>query len=362
MNRVDEIESILQDGGYSLQKSKTVKKYKYSNEVLERFKAAGWSLTFLKSHFQNLNDELLYGWNLEHFVETYAKHLIKNTQTTSISESLIQTGLRKSVAKDAEEKCKSLLVSDTSYTFAQVLDVAIEYVLGKYTPLTNASAHFFLEPEKIFTWIQYESNRILNVPYSCKYEAVKYLQKRLPTLITESPNHKLFFHTTNWSSIKSLYRFINHDYGRPCLDFGYVPGFYLSETLDECVDWGVKQSAHWSSEVAILVFQIPNQLPETLELKHFSDASKEWGHIVQKSRECLHNDKHVYDIDNMFDFIYGPMLANVYRGEYKIRGPKAHTPLRMQLVSKSGKADAFLQKHLQGAIIFKKHNRNVQTD
>lgn len=343
---MDEVYFLL--GGSRLQ---TKESQHIAPRVLATFANAGWNTSFLKIHFANLQDPFLEGWTVSQFVEHYAKHLVHqialSEKTARISDILKQAGVHGQKAKAVERLCEPLLGS--SYTRFQILDCALEYLLGKYIPLT-ADASFFLEPQRVNEWIPYRGKRILNLPFQCSYTRIPTLQKRLNQLFPPYPHHTLFFHTTNWRGTGSLFESIHHTHGRKCLDFGYTPGFYMFETVDDCVEWGVKRGLLWSHEVALLVFRLPLPPPSDLELTVLERTA--WNVCVQASRDCRMSDKSLLHMDRHSDFVYGPMLANVDR--YAIEGPRTHSPKKMQLVSKSHKADAFLEQCLQGALVFRK--------
>jgi hypothetical protein len=335
-----EVEELMQ-GGTRTRSAQTHQ----AQQVLGAFQKVGWNRSFLSRYFAHLDDDMLEGWQTHVFVEEYAKYLVrKSLESRNLLEVFRNMGLHTRIAKHLERICSPLL--EDSYTFHQVLDVGIEWLLGKYRPLTPPNVPYFLEANQTSVWIPYETKRILNLPFTCQKTNVQQLQ----TIVQhEFSNQTLFFHVTNWASVASILKHVTHMKGRTCLDFGYAPGFYMSETLDLCVDWGEKRSGAWSNEVAIVVFSLP---PISSRFKHKSLQGAEWSQIVRASRDCEGDNESVFQMERTYDFVYGPMMANVRT--YREEGPKTHVPTKMQLVSKSHKGDSFLTKHIQGALVFRK--------
>lgn len=345
---IDEMmaQATQRGGGITTSKSTTRK-------VLGIFNKAGWNQSFLSTHFANLNDEMLGGWGSEkQLVEAYAKYhfrkIAEETNSENIAEILKAGGLNARVANHVDVVCAPLFGS--SYEFTHILDSAVEYLLGQYKPLTSKNIPYFIKPTRQNEWIPYKGKQVWSLPFTVQapfFTIQNYIRDNIPNTNT------MFYHTTNWRSLKPLFECVNHDFGRACLDFGYKSGFYMSQTLEDCVDWGKKRSLQWSNEVAILLFELPqiSELVPRFTLKNL--AGPEWNHIVRASRMCEKTDMRTRYLDNSYDFVYGPMMANVTT--YQTMGPLTHTPPKMQLTSKSLKADEFLTEHLLGALVFRKY-------
>jgi hypothetical protein len=250
-----EVEELMQ-GGVRSRTSQTGQtgQTQQTQHVLGVFQKVGWNRSFLTRHFANLEDDLLEGWQTNVFAEQYAKYLVRKMahESPSLSDVFRKMGLHARIANHLERICSPL--SGSSYTYIQVLDIGVEFLLGKYQPLTPPQIPYFLETNRTSVWIPYETKQIYNLPFSCH----KAILPQLYTIVEHAfPNQTLFFHVTNWSSLSSLFRHVTHTRGRNCLDFGYDPGFYMSETLDICVDWGEKRSGIWTNEVAIVIVSLP---------------------------------------------------------------------------------------------------------
>ena len=344
------INELLQRGGGKTTMTITPRKLR----LLQLFQTSGWNRSFLRSHFENFEDSMLEDWTNNRFIEKYtqflARKLAVETNSRSIFEILKSIGLHSRLAKQADVACQPLV--GFSYSFLQVLDCAIEYVLKKWKPMTSVNVPYFLEPTLQNEWIPYEGKQIWNLPFTC-YEPLTNIKNYM---LRYFPPQRYFYHTTTWAYLKYIFRRINHRRGRPCLDFGYSSGFYMSETLSDCVQWGTKNTIRWNNEIAIVIFQLPrlSEIYSQLKVKNLSGA--QWSHIVKASRDCESDDDLVFEIDSKFDFIYGPMLANT--DSYNTVGTLTHSPSKMQLTSKSDNADLFLTNHILGALVFRKPTKN----
>jgi hypothetical protein len=241
-------------------------------------------------------------------------------------------------------------LDNTKYTDKQLLDVALEYILGRYTPIAPPDASYFLQPEDINSWIAYRKKAIMNVSYSCRYTAINRFDTQIQSLFPKSSG-KVFFHTTNWGGALQIMGNIDRTQSRPCLDFGYTPSFYVSESVADAIDWGVKNSPNWQDEVAILTFHVPHNFQKDFEFKDLTEDAEEWKWLVSSFRNCKRTSD-VLEYDSAYDFIYGPMLANPKH--YNTEGPHLHRPPVMQLAAKNDIATRFLYKCMKGAFVFRK--------
>lgn len=342
-------ECLQRGGGRTISKSTTKTKEKALN-VVSLFHTSGWNQSFLRSHFSNLDDEMLEEWNENMFVEEYAKYRVRRiaqeTGSTNIAEIFKTAGLNSRLANHVYSVSVPLIGS--SYGFLHILDSAVEYVLGHFKPLMPTHIPYFVEPVRQNEWIPYKGKQIWNLPFTCK-EKLSNIQQYINH---HFPKQTFFYHTTNWASVQSIFNNVDHTYGRKCLDFGYNAGFYMSETIDISVEWGKKRSEHWKHEVAIILFQLPPISEFPSKIRPIILQRPVWDEIVKACRDCKRDDDTVKNLDRMSDFIYGPILKNVV--SYNKIGIQTHIPPIMQLTSKSYKADTFLSKHLVGALVFRK--------
>ena len=159
-----------------------------------------------------------------------------------------------------------------------------------------------------------------------------------------------FFHTTSWKGSLKIIDKVDRMNGRKCLDFGIYPGFYMSQTALDCLDWGVKKSRLLSNEVAIMIFSIPLVLPDHIAFKELRGL--EWTNITKLARRCAQTDE-LRSIRSI-DLLYGNMVSNSTAVENGSEIVSTHRPPKKQLVSKTDAADKFIHECLTGCIYFRK--------
>jgi hypothetical protein len=275
-------------------------------------------------------------------------------QRGTIYDSLRALGVRDEVARKVEYVLEPL--EDTCYTKSQLLDIAIEYLTGKYKPNTSLTTTHPIEPSNLNVWFPYtyqeKSLFVYNIPYRCHTkEAVQQFANAL-RIIPLDGQSDIRFHATSWGSAFRIMDAIDHGAGRACLDFGIRPGFYMSTTIDDCIEWCVNNSDRWSNETAIFVFQIPNPLPTDIRIKYIE--GEEWTAITKESRECKTLAPEIRPLRG-YDLLYGDMVRNTYNVRTGINTPKPHHPPKKQLVGKTDKADEFLHRSLVGCVFFQKY-------
>jgi len=317
----------------------------YAKTVLDSLAKKGWTKAYLNTALHNLDDHLLAGWPEELFQEYYMKETA--TLYSTLEESLLNMGITPTKVQEAVFVLKPL--RNTCYTEKQRLDVALEYLLGLYKPITPPDASYFIHPDMINTWMPYEKKEVMNVSYSCRYTALRRFEQELHN--TFPTGGKVFFHATNWRGALDIMEGIDTYKSRTCLDFGYKPSFYLSESAYDALDWGIKNSRKWQDEIAIVVFHVPHNYQKSFNFKDLTEDAEEWKWVVTSFRNCEHLSN-VKKYDKAYDFIYGPMLANPEY--YKTEGPHLHRPPVMQLAAKNDRATDYLYKCMKGAFIFRK--------
>ncbi len=108
--------------------------------IKAEFVRRGWRVAFIEDVLAKLDDHLLEGWDVKEFMEAYVKEAIQRPQEhqqsqqyPSISQSLLEFGVREEVAREVDEMMRPL--ENTCYTDSQMVDVALEYLVGRYDPL-----------------------------------------------------------------------------------------------------------------------------------------------------------------------------------------------------------------------------------
>lgn len=331
-----EIMEELQKGGHTTGRS-TRKNTQRKTQLFNMFIEKGWDPVFLRKQFRNLGDTMFKEWSPNMFIEHWAKQYIRYYGLRrTIQTTLLSLGLTRKKTNELVPMCRSLLGS--SYSRVQLIDIAIEYAVGKYDPIKWI--YFTREAKKHTSLLQIRSVCLIS------------LEPQLQTLLNDIPREKetteLYFHTTSWGSCLSILNGISHGIGRECLDFGLRPGFYLSQDIRVALDWGYKKSKFAYDQIGIIVFCLPKRFPDTLKRKHLT--GREWKDVTYISRKCKKQPLELEQLSG-YDFVYGDMVGNLEDIEFGIR-PEPHTPAKLQLVSKSAKGDVYLQEHIVKCIYF----------
>jgi hypothetical protein len=268
-----------------------------------------------------------------------------------VASSLIRIGLSNDIALQLEYVVQPL--NGNSYTDIQIIDTAIFYLLGYYKPLTPPDAKHIIHSEITDSWVNYSHElktiSIYNISKHCSVSNLSHFNSVIATTLRRD-DCTMYFHTTSWKGSLSITEGISRLVSRPCLDFGILPGFYLSTTSRDAIGWGQANSRIWSNEVAIMIFCIPNNvIPSHLKFKEL--IGDEWMQVTSHSRQC----KDTFDLKliKSIDILYGDMVQNA--SVVRDGGlPVAHTPPRKQLVSKSDAGDSFIYNCLVGCMYFQK--------
>lgn len=349
------IEYILENSkekhlGAGLSKSIKIQKVE-TKLLLNRLIELGWTSEYIQKTFKNMNDKLIQGWTENLLIEHIFKQIIQQTGfQNSLEESFMRIGLEEKIAILLADILNPLL--ESSYTYEQVLEVGIEYLLGVYNPITSPDTQFLIKPEIVNTWFKYKKYKemyIYNIQTSdiTLYSAVN----NALSVIQFNTNSQLYFHSTSWKGSTSIMKRISRHIGRYCLDFGIYPGFYLSETSNESIDWAIKNMKRWHNEAAIIIFAIPKIFPKSIKYKKLEDT--EWSQVVKESRECKQTNSEI-DLIYKYDLLHGDMLYNVNQVKIGADLPKTHNPPKKQLVGRTDKAEKFLYKCLVGCIYIQK--------
>jgi hypothetical protein len=105
-----------------------------STEIKERFVQCGWQRSFIEAKLAKLDDSLLNGWKIDEFMEEYAKAEIHRPETyPTMKESMMEFGVCEEIAEHVQFVMEPL--HNTCYTSSQMIDVALEYLVGRYAPL-----------------------------------------------------------------------------------------------------------------------------------------------------------------------------------------------------------------------------------
>lgn len=341
------INGILEGGGYTPSSKSSRQQTTRIKSILSQ---NGWKSSFLHDKFKNLDDSLLNSirpYNDTMFANGFVNAWLSNIKTiSSISDALMEIGVSKIRAKEVEYVLEPL--QNTRYSDIQLLKIAVKFLRGNYDPMTEPSTTHFYNPDILSKWMTYKQTSLINVPYSC---SIKYYND-VDTILAkyQTQDNQLFYHTTSWGYINSIQSQINHALGDTCLDFGILPGFYLNERLQDAMEWGEKLKRSRYNEIVIFVFSIPTIIPSHIKGKILEGDI--WKSVVYKSRNCSQEIEELSLIKN-YDVLYGEIAANVHAITTYQKKPIAFSD-KKQFVSKTDKADSFLQNCMIGCIVFQK--------
>lgn len=325
-----------------------------TKRIIHKFIEYGWKKTFIATLLNRMTDRFIPHGNDELYMEQLMKALAAQQGIQgSIYDSLRTLGVRDEVALKVEYVLEPL--ENTCYSESQLLDIAIEYLTGKYKPITPPTTTHPIEPSKLNVWFPYtyqeKSLLLYNIPHRCNTNQVVRQFANALRMVPLDGQPDILFHSTSWGSTYSIMDAVSHDAGRACRDFGVKPGFYMSTTIEDCIEWCVNNSDRWSNETAIFIFKIPNPLPTDIQIKYIE--GEEWTTLTKESRECKQEIVELKALRG-YDLLYGNMVRNTYNVRKGINTPKPHRPPKKQLVGKTDKADEFLHRCLVGCVYFQK--------
>lgn len=355
------LDTFLIGGAYVKTTTSTTTKQTFSNSIRQKFIQLGWKKSWIYKRLKNITDDILNDYNENSIVIQFSLVWFNKSKciySNNLTTIFLSIGLNKQLALQLQSILQPL--QNTCYTNSQLVETGIEYILGKFKPIYSISQSYLFETIPENAWTNYNIQKhktiqIMNVSYSCNEDIYTCMKHNLTTL--QDSNHStLFYHTTASRFFRSISRNIQHSYGKKCQDFGFTSGFYVSQNIYDCLDWGYKKRHLLSNEICIFVFSIPNILPQIYTYTYLQDD--EWLNIVSISRKCDIDevDDKTFDIMTEIDtqdFVYGNMCSNpnkVIQGKI----PKTHNPPKKQLVSKTTNADRYLQDRMIACIFLKK--------
>lgn len=341
----------------------------YTTTIKNKCISLGWKKSFIERKLRYVYDELIDDYNENDCILGFSSIWLEQKRyTNSISKTYISIGIHKNIADTIETIVQPL--QNSCYTNKQLLDLGIEYLIGKFTSLQSIHSKYSIYETNENIWMPHITKKntiqIMNIDSTCKtimdeHQLYRKLLSNIQKLIVNDKNRMLFYHTTNWKSFRYIRNVIRHTYSMKCLDFGFTSGFYVSKNLYDCIEWGYKKNSLFSNEVCIFIFSLPTTMPNYITYKHLQ--GNEWKDIVTISRQCAMDDlddvtmDRMIEIDN-YDFVYGNICNNPNDVVMKGRSPTFHIPLKQQLVSKTNIGDTYLQESMIGCIFFKK-NSNI---
>lgn len=210
-----EIYEHLQSGG----RGRLVKANPERSRLLDLFVKKGWDPEFLRVHFRKLGDKMLDEWVHWVFIQSWAKFYLRKVGLgKTMLDTLLGLGMTLETANKLVPICQSL--AGSSYTDYQIVELTIDYALGKYDPI---SLEYFI------TNAENRAPLLLSTT-ACSTTLEPEIDAEYKTLLAkekEKGRTDIYFHATSWKSCLSILHGVSHGYGRTCLDFIYRMIFML---------------------------------------------------------------------------------------------------------------------------------------
>lgn len=252
----------------------------------------------------------------------------------------------------------------TERTTAQLVDLAIAHVLdGVDRPMRGPRARYCHADAPEGRWSAAVGRvRHLNAASDADLSGALgelVLQQHDLVALAAPQRLQLWFHSTSWRRATSICASgPRHYLGERCMDFGISPSFYVTPDVAVAESWADHHYARWHRECAIVVFALPrsddafgiDMDARRLTHRRFETADAAWERLTRSSRVCEDDGN---DLDEV-DVVTGPMLKNVGRVLKRADAARAHVPPRVQLASKSARADRWLKDALVAVIWMEK--------
>lgn len=337
----------LQSGG-SLRARQTVRApstmqraLEYADTLKDVMVDCGWSRGFVESVFRRIPRDTWSRMHLDGLRPEEAIKELRETWCADTSGPIDRLVERLGFSGDAADDIVLAFDALDSYSREQLVDAIIEYATGKCAPIGVPGQRFYFpdSPEDTVFEDSYGVKH-MNVFLNDRRGVETAARTLRPP--ADAAGAMYFFHATNWRSAVSIARSgpLVHK-GRECLDFGMSPAFYLTPSAATAIDYTRVNDRRWSGEIAIAVFVIA--LPGDTA-RRFRSCDRDWERTVASSRRCVDDRNELDD----YDFVYGPMLANV-SDVLAGRRARPHDPPRWQLAVK-GTAQAALKRSLVGVL------------
>ena len=347
---IDAIARLLQKGG-GVSRVR-IRENPESTTIRQAFVSQGWSSQYVARTFARLTDRHVEEYTPLEFISEWAHYTISTLEDIEdLQDGLQSLGLRSEII--ARLLTVVLPLQNTSYTNDQLLDIAIEYLLQETHPrIQPIRSGFFTEPDVVNTWFHDSSRTIayMNINGPCLVQRREEIISILSTIPTVTNSNLLFFyHTTSWHGTQNILTGLSHKVGRTCTDFGVLPGFYMSDTLQTSLEWGERNVENYSGQVGIVIFALPQLLPSAFRVCDLKDS--DWVKITKKSRRCKNKKVELAELRGCH-FVYGDMVANPGPVKKRSMEPATHIPPKKQFVSKHDLADEYLQTRIVACLYF----------
>ena len=326
---------------------------------LSRLQRFGWRKRFVIDHVEDSSSvaSLLENERELDVIYMYAHAWIERYgvgNARSFQDDLYAIGLKRRAARSIAAALEPL--HGTCYSHKQMLEIAVECVLGKYAGIGRPRLMFYATEAIVDEWCDHVAlKRVYNSSDAVSQDlsALAHAIDAVADVSHDPSTTKLFYHATNWASAVNIATHgVDRTRGRRCLDFGIQPGFYLTPDIQIGFHWCQTNVERWDGESCIMVFSVSSShgFPNA---KTFDAANKEWKQLVSHSRHC----QGATNALDWCDVVYGPMAANIKAIVEKNAVAKTHTVPKFQMASKSNASDLHLSNSYVGTLFFAKRRR-----
>jgi hypothetical protein len=301
------------------------------------FVSIGWKSNFIQKCFSESDGKFLKNESFDYWIQSFAISWFNENNTDFLSV-LRNLHFKPKVLQTLINLISPLL--NTSYSDSQLFDIVLDNVLQRNKPVSSASFLLDLQENTWKTTKEYGESVLYNFKIPLK------------TLVKQkiNNNHLYLYHATSWNyALDIVNNGIDHLKGRRCLDFGIIPGFYLSDDIKNAFDWCQKNKLNWKNEMCVIIFKV-STLYKKLKTKTFEIADNEWEYLTKNSRLCQTNR----NLLDTYDMVHGPMVANVSEVVKNKAKPTTHTIQKFQFASKSDRSDSVFNKARFGIIWLQK--------
>ena len=282
----------------------------------------GLKLNFL-DRLEELAPEFRDHWTLSDWIVTFLGNNCESacsTDKNSLTKELLDAIGFDSLSTSAETILSRYLSAGSAQQHIEACEWAEIFVKDefKYNPLLSSRTDQFpFQSSLTNTWFQLPSIaesknnnddlchvNIINLVTKASH-ASRLTQSTLSDFVLQDERNIILYHgTDHHSAADILVRGIDLCAGRQKRDFSCGSGFYLTNSLDDALNWATSTTA----KPAILVFQVTRKhLDETQRLSLFENEER-WHQIVSSFKTGQRTARTRKSLCS-YDFIEGPMAT-----------------------------------------------------
>ena len=125
-----------------------------TDRIAHIIQACGWKEEVVSRWFKHMTDSMIPFRYDQDFIEAFLKEIVsQETQMDRLCDSMRRIGLREEYVQEIYDVMSPL--EDSCYTDPQMADVSIEYLTGRYKPITPTITSDPIKRSLIDTWESY---------------------------------------------------------------------------------------------------------------------------------------------------------------------------------------------------------------